>query len=964
MNSLAQQQASELQWPAVSLPILLVVLALSAFILWRRYRSRRQLVERIIELETLSAAGRAIVAAQLDLRALCQLIADEATNIIDTSTLQIGLFSDHTYEILYWTINGQPQDTPASFNLKNDPGLVGWVRDQKQALLITDFKEEMATLPARPRYESEAPPRSAIFVPLVSGRQVIGMLIAQSDRPKSFSQHDLGQLAILSNQAAAAIANAQIFERERTRASHLELVGQIARQVNAINDLDELLGRVVELTKQTFEFGSVNIFGVEDGSHMIVIQASTIPGLAPGTLRLQFGAGLVGTAVANKATALSNDTHEDRRFHSDELSADTRSEISIPLIVDQVLLGVLDVQSSRVGAFTSQEKTVLEALADQVAIAIHKARRLASQHQQSWVATAQLQVAEAIGRTSDLETLAEKLVRLTAMLTGAESCTILLWEEELEAYRGQAEFGLTDDTDFEGMLISIGQWHALDAAHVGLEPIRSEQAPPWLKTDGRPHQSMLLPLVTKGRSKGIMQLSNRDDGASPSTSKLWPAESQQELLRNIANQTAIAVDSIQLQIAQQEEAWVNTALLQVAEAVNKLTDLNEILYTIVRMVPMLVGVRSCIVLIWDEEQQAYRAGPSHGLSEMGHGLLESFDVDFSEFPLLGRQDVERIGPDAAYYTFKLPEWMVTIMDSQTADVFPLYARARLVGALVVGPALNGRPLSGRRLNIVTGIAQQSAIAVVNDRLYRESAERSRMEQELQVARTIQASLIPDQGPAIAGCDVAGYWQAAREVSGDFYDYMRLADGRWGIAIADVADKGVPAALFMALSRTILRTVAFNRHDPAEVLERTNELIYNDTTSDLFVTVFYAVWDADEHLMTFASGGHNPPILIRRNGQVSLLGADGIALGVIADVTIEQREINLRRGDMVIFYTDGVTEAMNEDYDEFGVERLCLVANSARRGEASEIVSAITAAVRDHAGETPQFDDITLVVLKY
>jgi sigma-B regulation protein RsbU (phosphoserine phosphatase) len=148
------------------------------------------------------------------------------------------------------------------------------------------------------------------------------------------------------------------------------------------------------------------------------------------------------------------------------------------------------------------------------------------------------------------------------------------------------------------------------------------------------------------------------------------------------------------------------------------------------------------------------------------------------------------------------------------------------------------------------------------------------------------------------------------------------------------------------------------------LERTNELIYNDTTSDLFVTVFYAVWDADEHLMTFASGGHNPPILIRRNGQVSLLGADGIALGVIADVTIEQREINLRRGDMVIFYTDGVTEAMNEDYDEFGVERLCLVANSARRGEASEIVSAITAAVRDHAGETPQFDDITLVVLKY
>ncbi|UCG23686.1 MAG: SpoIIE family protein phosphatase [Chloroflexota bacterium] len=964
MNLVAPQQASELQWPAVSLPMLLVVLTLSAIILWRRYRSRRQLVERINELEMLSAAGRAIVAAQLDLLALCQLIADEAANIIDTGTFQIGLFNDQTYEILYWTVNGQLQETPASFNLTNKPGLIGWVRDQKQALLIADFEKEMADLPAKSRYVSESPPRSAVFVPLVSGRQAIGILAAQSDQPGAFSEHDLGRLAILSNQAAAAIANAQIYERERTRAGHLELVGQIARQVNAINDLDELLGRVVDLTKQTFEFGSVNIFGVEKGSDEVVIQASTVPGLTPGSLRLAFGAGLVGTAVANRATALSNDTQEDRRFLSDRLSADTRSEISIPLIVDQAILGVLDVQSSQVGAFTSQEQTVLEALADQVAIAIHKARRLATQRQQSWLATAQLQVAEAIGRSSDLETLAETLVRLTAMLTGAESCVILLWVEEMQAYRGQAEFGLTDDAAFEGKLLSIGQWHALDAAHVGLEPIHSEHPPPWLETGGRPYQSMLLPLVTKGRALGVMQLSNGYDKADLSASRSWPAESQQELLRNIANQTAIAVDSIQLQIAQQEEAWVNTALLQVAEAVNKLTDLNEILYTIVRMVPMLVGVRSCIVLIWDEEQQAYRAGPSHGLSEMGYGLLESFDVDFSEFPLLGRQDVERIGPDAAYYTFKLPEWMVTIMDSETADVFPLYARARLVGALVVGPAVNGRPLSGRRLNIVTGIAQQSAIAVVNDRLYRESAERNRMDQELQVARSIQASLIPDKAPEMAGCDVAGFWQAAREVSGDFYDFMQLADGRWGIAIADVADKGVPAALFMALSRTILRTVAFNRHNPAEVLERTNRLIYNDTTSDLFVTVFYAVWSAGDRLLTFASGGHNPPILVRRNGQISSLGADGIALGVIADVNLEQRHVNLRRGDTVIFYTDGVTEAMNEDFDEFGIERLCLVANSARRGQAREIVSAITAAVRDHAGETPQFDDITLVVLKY
>ncbi len=958
MRTVPLWQAGEFQWPAMSLPILFVLLALSALILWRRYRSRRQLHERINELEALSSAGRAIVAAQLDLEALCRLIASEAAAIIDTHTIQIGLLSNNTYEVLYWTIDNQVQSTPMTFSLKGQTGLESWVRDNRKALLVTDFKKEKADLPYQPRYIGESAPRSAVYVPLMSGQHSIGMLAAESDRPGAFSKQDLGRLEILSNQAAAAIVNAQIYEQERSRSAQLELVGQIARQVNAISDLDDLLGEVVELTKRTFGFGSVNIFGFDKATGTAVMQASTIPNLGAGALRLEAGAGLVGSAVATRKTALSNDTSEDRRFFNNALSSDTRSEISIPLIVNEQILGALDVQSPIIGAFTPQEQQVLEALADQVAIAIHKAQQLALQREQSWVATAQLQVAEAIGRSSDVDSLAATLVRLTAMLTGAECCLFLLWEQDLEAYRALAEFGLSEQESQGQEPIYIGQWRALDAVHVGMEVMRSDKRPPWIDRSDWTGQYVLVPLVTKGKTLAVMQLSG------PGKGNKWPTPSQEELLYNIANQAALAIDSIQLQNAQQEEAWVNTALLQVAEAVNKLTDLNEILYTIVRMVPMLVGVKSCIVLIWDEEQQTYQAGPSHGLSEMGQGLLGSFEVDFSEFPLLERQDMERLGPDAAYYTFKLPNWMDTIMDSKTADVFPLYARARLVGALVVGPPANGRPLSGRRLNIVTGIAQQAAIAVVNDRLYKESAERNRMEQELQVARSIQASLIPARAPDMAGSDIAGYWQAAREVSGDFYDFMRLNNDRWGIAIADVADKGVPAALFMALSRTILRTVAFNRQDPAQVLQRTNQLIYNDSTSDLFVTVFYAVWDAKRGLLSFASGGHNPPMLIRHNGQASMLEADGIALGVLEDVSLEQGMMILDKGDVVVFYTDGVTEAINEDYDEFGLERLRIAASGARDGAAGDIVSAITTAVRDHAGETPQFDDITLVVLKY
>jgi serine phosphatase RsbU (regulator of sigma subunit) len=783
----------------------------------------------------------------------------------------------------------------------------------------------------------------------------------------------MGHLMILSNQASAAIDNAFLFDRERKRAAQMELVGQVARQVIAINDLEELFSQIVELTRKTFGFHSVNIFGIDEESGEAVVEASSLPELAPGALRMAPDHGLIGTAVSTRTSIISNDTLSDERFVVGLVSAETRSEVAVPLIVDNTLLGVLDVQSYELGTFASQEQMVIEALAAQVAIAIHKARQFAAQREQAWVTTAQLQVAETIGKNADLDSLGTAVTRLTPMLVGVDQCALLIWNQDMNEYRAVAAFGLSEEIEkrFKQIRIGIDQWNALDAAHVGMMSLKTQQPPPWLfSANGRKAaqtavQSVLLPLIAKGRILGMMVVTGQEEvPRSKTTTNSRLGNGREELLRNIANQTAQGIESILLHDAQQEEAWVNTALLQVAEAVNKLTDLNEILYTIVRMVPMLVGVKACLVLIWDEEQEMYRAGPSFGLTEMEHGLIESFDLDPAEFPSIRTQDIERAGPDVTYHTIKLPPWMGSILGAEAVTAFPLYARARLVGILVVGPPGNGQMLlTGRRLNILTGIAQQAAIAVVNDQLYQESAERSRIEQELDVARTIQASLMPEGTPTIPRCTVASYWEAARQVSGDFYDFLELPNGSWGIAIADVADKGVPAALFMALSRTILRTVAFNRVQPSEVLERSNNLIYGDTSSDLFVTVFYAIWNPKSRILEFANGGHNPPILIRADGKSRLLTTKGIALGVLEEVKISQKEVKLHPGDTVIFYTDGVTEAMNEDFDEFGMDRLNMVGKNMRKHSAAEIVNAITQAVDDHAGDTSQFDDVTLVVMK-
>ena len=238
-----------------------------------------------------------------------------------------------------------------------------------------------------------------------------------------------------------------------------------------------------------------------------------------------------------------------------------------------------------------------------------------------------------------------------------------------------------------------------------------------------------------------------------------------------------------------------------------------------------------------------------------------------------------------------------------------------------------------------------------------------MQQELDVAHTIQASFLPDGSPKIPGCSVATHWQAARQVGGDFYDFLPLGDDKWGIVIADVADKGVPAALFMAVSRTILRTVAFSHLDPAYVLTRTNEIIAREARSDLFVTVFYGVWDPSTERFTYANAGHNPPLLLQPDGAFQPLPGHGIALGVVPKAHMESFSTQLQPGETIIFYTDGVTDALNEDFGEFGLERLQIAARAAARRPAADLVETITDNIRDHTGQTPQFDDMTLIVLK-
>lgn len=269
-----------------------------------------------------------------------------------------------------------------------------------------------------------------------------------------------------------------------------------------------------------------------------------------------------------------------------------------------------------------------------------------------------------------------------------------------------------------------------------------------------------------------------------------------------------------------------------------------------------------------------------------------------------------------------------------------------------------------RMALLTGIASQTAMAIENYRLYQEMAERQRLEQELEVARSIQKSFLPRACPLLPGWEVAALWRSARRVGGDFYDIILFDERHVGFVVADVSDKGVPAALYMALSKTIIRASALEARSPAQALRRANDLLVADSSSGMFVTVFYGVLDVRDGVFTYANAGHNPPLLARAGGGApERLAADGMILGVVEDIDLEEKQVRMNTGDVLLMYTDGLTDAINEHEEEFGADRLARCLADAQDRPAESLIQHIDREVAAHVGGQPQFDDYTLVAVK-
>jgi serine phosphatase RsbU (regulator of sigma subunit) len=283
--------------------------------------------------------------------------------------------------------------------------------------------------------------------------------------------------------------------------------------------------------------------------------------------------------------------------------------------------------------------------------------------------------------------------------------------------------------------------------------------------------------------------------------------------------------------------------------------------------------------------------------------------------------------------------------------------------MLIEEAPGGLRFRARRLEIITGIAQQAALAIQNDLLQKEMVVRERLETEVQLARQIQQTFIPETLPQFLEWELAARWKTARQVGGDFYDVFDLPNRRLGLFIADVADKGVPAALFMALTRTLVRAAVTELESPAEAMKRVNDLLIPDTKQGMFVTAVYAVLDLEKKELTYVNAGHNPPLWIRCNGDMERLRRTGVALGAAEGMIFNQRTISLEQDDSILLYTDGLTESFDNEGEFFGEERLMEAIRSNLCSSASDLMDIVENSLLNFVQDMPPADDLTMLVLR-
>jgi len=403
-----------------------------------------------------------------------------------------------------------------------------------------------------------------------------------------------------------------------------------------------------------------------------------------------------------------------------------------------------------------------------------------------------------------------------------------------------------------------------------------------------------------------------------------------------------------------------TALSDLSMALNQTLSLQERLDLITRMTTETLGVKGCLICLLDEANGELTIQSVHNLSRR---YREKGPVNLAE----SVTDQEAIHGAVVYVPDVTQDWR-TLYPSESAEeglcsslCVALRTKGHAIGTIRAYTA-EQHEFTEDQVRLLQAIANQTAAAIENAELYEEALRAQAMDKELSAAAAIQRRLLPTTDPTIPGFEIASRYIPHGSVGGDFYDFVPIQNQHLGIVIADVSGKGVPGAILMAATRAVVRGSIETVYAARDIIAKTNRSLCRDIGEEQFVTLFYGALDTLNRRLTYCNAGHAPPVLVR-DGQHCELREGGLVLGADPKAAYEERQAYVLAGDLLLFYTDGLTDTMNPEGETFGRQRLFEAVLACSRAPAREALDRIWHAVRDFARGAEPRDDFTIIVMK-
>ncbi|MCE0523682.1 MAG: SpoIIE family protein phosphatase [Methylacidiphilales bacterium] len=438
---------------------------------------------------------------------------------------------------------------------------------------------------------------------------------------------------------------------------------------------------------------------------------------------------------------------------------------------------------------------------------------------------------------------------------------------------------------------------------------------------------------------------------------------------------------------QQEKKVIYDFLHDLGEAFTEEIDREHLLRIIVTCARKVTGAKGAAIYLWDADREKLVAAIVSGTfppvlkvdnivadqlaarSENLEAFLRLEAIPADSTSVIGEVAQTGVGIHAerAEQDERFPWFRQKNLQTETYMAVPLHYRQEQLGVLALANHEEGKPFSKADFDLVHSVADQAAYSLQHAQVYSQLAEKKKLDHDISVAREIQRILLPSRAPTVEGFNCAALNIPAQQVSGDYFDFIQVDSRRWGVAVADVSGKGIPASLIMAMCRSVLRSKAPGNSSPAQVLREVNRQLYPDIQEDMFITMIYLIMDPSG-VITLARAGHESAFLCKDHFKhIEAVDAPGMALGIDAgdvfDEVIKDVTVELSPLDTVVVYTDGINEALDDEGNEFGQEQLKAVLQEAGPQSVDFLVKTIVDRVQNFSSGHPQNDDITLAAVQ-